>query len=93
MILGFIFLITVFGAGIYVVMRLYQADQYKLKEVADFLLEYGDVDGAHHKQWVIDQALRLAAGDSYDRMISLYEDEVDEDGEPFIHEWDKGIAP
>jgi hypothetical protein len=45
-------------------------------------------DGAHHKQWVIDQMIRELLGNqlNYDKWIANYE----EDGE---YEWDIGTAP
>lgn len=50
------------------------------------LIQYGQIDGAHHKTWVIDQAVRLLAGSYYDELIEAYEN----DGE---YDWDVGIAP
>lgn len=50
------------------------------------LLDCGQTDGAHHKAWVIDQALRHLAGAAYDRLIEAYKN----DGE---YDWDEGIAP
>lgn len=48
--------------------------------------EYGQIDGAHHKTWVIDQMIRELLGTEYDKFIKEYE----EDGE---YTWDIGIAP
>lgn len=55
-------------------------------------LDYGAVDGAHHKMWVIDQILRALTGcpeggesDKYRKLI------LDYNGEDY--EWDRGIAP
>ena len=50
---------------------------------AELLLRYGQIDGAHHKTWVIDQALRILLGDAYDDVAH---------GDP-EHPWDVGIAP
>lgn len=50
------------------------------------LLNYGQIDGAHHKAWVIDQALRHLAGAAYEELIEAYKN----DGE---YDWDEGIAP
>ena len=47
---------------------------------------WGGVDGSHHKQWVIDQMVRVLAGDGYGAWL----DEYTEGGE---YEWDEGIAP
>ena len=49
-------------------------------------LLYGQVDGGHHKAWVIDQMVRLLAADAYPRLRSL-----------FVYSgvdlYDEGIAP
>ena len=56
------------------------------QRAAAIAIKYGDIGGAHHKQWVIDQMLRLIAGDAYTTLIEYYE----QDGE---NKWDTGIAP
>jgi hypothetical protein len=43
--------------------------------------EFGPVDGAHHKTWVIDQMVRVLLGEAYDMWVVM------RDG------WDEGIAP
>jgi len=48
-------------------------------------LQYGGNDGAHHKMWVIDQMVRVLAGDAYTTLIEEY----NIDG----YEWDTGISP
>lgn len=52
----------------------------------DMLLENGGYDGAHHKMWVIDQALRILAGDEYDDIVR----EWCRNGR---YEWDEGVTP
>lgn len=47
---------------------------------------YGQIDGDHHKAWVIDQIVRILTRDDYEEWVALYE----EDGE---YEWNTGIAP
>ncbi len=54
------------------------------------LIRYGQTDGDHHKAWVIDQAVRILAGRSYDKLIR--ESCAGEDG-PMTYEWDEGIPP
>ena len=49
------------------------------------ILGQGAVDGAHHKQWVLDRVLRRLAGADYPLLIEQYE----QDGS----KWDTGIAP
>jgi hypothetical protein len=61
-----------------------------VEEALNLLLEYGQYDGAHHKTWVIDQAVRILTGDRYNETIREYCD--GEDG-PETYYWDEGIAP
>jgi hypothetical protein len=64
-------------------------DAYELNErinkALDIAWESPDTQGAHHKQWIIDQMFRALTGDDmvYQMMISCYKD----------GEWDAGIAP
>ena len=51
---------------------------------------YGGIDGAHHKDWVIDQMVRLLAGSGYDEFVKHATG--GEDG-PETYEWSEGIAP
>lgn len=53
-------------------------------------LENGQEDGGHRKMWVIDQIVRILAGDRYEQVITEYCD--GEDG-PETYAWDEGIAP
>ena len=53
--------------------------------------EYGGIDGAHHKQWVLDQVVRALtqadfASSEYAEWLEIYRVGGD-------YEWDKGIAP
>jgi hypothetical protein len=53
-------------------------------------VQHGGHDGAHHKDWVIDQMVRLLAGDQYERIVREAKD--GEDG-PDTYSWNEGIAP
>ena len=61
----------------------------KTNKALDLILRYGGIDGAHHKQWVLNQIVRILA-DDYDEWVKKYED--GEDG-PCTYDWDEGIAP
>ncbi len=50
--------------------------------------ENGGTDGAHHKQWVLDQVVRAILGDEYDAWIA--KDGRHTGGE---YEWDTGMVP
>jgi hypothetical protein len=47
---------------------------------------YGAIDGDHHKMWVIDQMIRVLAGERYEQFVEEYR----EGGE---YAWDEGVAP
>lgn len=52
--------------------------------------EYGGIDGAHHKDWIIDQIVRALTGENYESFVAHACQ--GEDG-PNTYEWDEGIAP
>ncbi len=52
--------------------------------------DYGGIDGAYHKMWVIDQMIRILAGDLYDTYVKAAKE--GQDG-PDTYSWDVGIAP
>lgn len=60
----------------------------KEQEAIDLILRYGSNDGAHHKQWVLSQVLKILMGeDAYKKFI----EEDPTHGE--YGEWDEGIPP
>jgi hypothetical protein len=63
-----------------------------INEALDLIIQYGGTDGSHHKQWVLDQVVRILVGDeeSYEGWLEEYQD--GESG-PHTYEWDEGIAP
>lgn len=65
----------------------------KIKSALNLIYQYGSIDGGHHKQWVLDQVVRILTGDKYNEWINDFY--LDENGE-YISEWegwDTGIAP
>lgn len=63
------------------------SDTEKIEGALSVIYQYSGIDGAHHKDWVIDQVVRNLTGDSYDQWVKEYEGD---DGE---YEWETGIAP
>jgi len=61
----------------------------KIEKALNVIEEWSFVDGDFHKQWVLDQVVRILA-DDYEEWVSDYQD--GEDG-PETYDWDKGIAP
>ena len=62
----------------------------RISKAIDLGLDYGNIDGGHHKMWVIDQMIRILAGNKYDTLLANSCD--GEDG-PQTYGWDIGIAP
>jgi hypothetical protein len=61
----------------------------KVKKALDLIDEWGGIDSGHHKQWLLDQLVRVLS-DDYDEWVNSYQD--GEEG-PETYEWDTGIAP
>ncbi len=67
----------------------------KLKDIEELIIRYGQIDGGHHKAWVLDGIMRIIKGDKYADFVKRYE-YTDDDGntcEEKEYEWDVGIAP
>lgn len=62
----------------------------KNKEAMNLIIRYGGIDGGHHKAWVLDQVMRVLAGDQYDEIVRKACEGVDG---PNTYSWDVGIAP
>lgn len=62
----------------------------RIEEAINLAIRYGGIGEAHHKAWVIDQMLRVLAGDRYEEIIR--EANEGDDG-PNTYEWDVGIIP
>lgn len=63
----------------------------RIEKALDIAWSYGQIDGSHHKMWVIDQMVRTLCGseDEYKEWIADYETSDDDS----YYEWDKGIEP
>jgi hypothetical protein len=66
-----------------------KAPEKRISEALDLIMQYGGIDGAHHKTWVLDQVVRVLA-DDYDQWVA--DAKAGDDG-PDTYEWDEGIAP
>lgn len=62
----------------------------RINQAVNLAIQFGGIDGAHHKVWVIDQMVRVLAGNYYKTLVK--EACAGEDG-PDTYEWDIGIAP
>ena len=62
----------------------------RIGKALEIIERYGGIDGAHHKQWCLDQVVRALLAHKYDEWVREMKD--GEDG-PETYEWDEGIAP
>ena len=65
------------------------ADERCTKAI-EFAVQDRGIDGAHHKDWCIDQIVRILAGPDYDKIVK---DACLGEGGPETYSWDCGIAP
>ena len=62
----------------------------RIQHAIGLAVQFGGVDGAHHKAWVIDRMVRVLAGDRYNEIVT--EARNGDDG-PQTYDWDCGVAP
>lgn len=62
----------------------------RIKAALNTAIDYGGIDGTHHKKWVIDQMVRALTGDKYPDFVAAYNDG---DEGPNTYAWETGIAP
>jgi hypothetical protein len=62
----------------------------KIAAVMKIVERYGSIDGAHHKDWCLDQIARIIKGDQYEEWVVDMQN--GEDG-PETYSYDEGIAP
>jgi hypothetical protein len=65
-------------------------DGERIERAVELAVQYGGIDGAHHKAWVIDQMVRVLAGDRYEALVA--EAKAGDEG-PDTYDWDEGIPP
>ncbi len=65
-------------------------DRLKINDAIKLAIRYGQTDGSHHRLWVIDQMVRILAGDDYKRIIA---DACDGEDGPDTYEWEGGTPP
>lgn len=62
----------------------------RIAAALEIAVKHGGHDGEHHKAWVIDQMVRVLAGDRYAGIVRAACMGVDG---PETYRWDVGIAP
>lgn len=66
------------------------SDHDRIVAAIEIAIQYGGIDGDHHKAWVIDQMVRALAGDDYAQVVADARDGMDG---PETYDWNEGIAP
>ena len=64
--------------------------ELRIRKAIGLAVQYGGIDGSHHKTWVIDQMVRALAGTEYDAIVGAACDGPDG---RYSYDWDVGIAP
>lgn len=67
-----------------------KTNQDIMEEAIDVAVKYGGIDGDHHKAWVIDQMVRILAGERYNDIVK---EACDGENGPETYSWYVGIAP
>lgn len=64
----------------------------RISQALSIAWRYGQIDGSHHKMWVIDQMVRalFKNEEEYNEWVEAYKTPLT-NGDYF--NWDKGIAP
>ena len=62
----------------------------RITAAIEIAVKHGGHDGEHHKAWVIDQIVRVLAGDNYEGLVRSACMGVDG---PETYRWDVGVAP
>jgi len=63
---------------------------YKAIELA---FQYGQIDGSHHKMWVIDQMIRVLLNNDEASYKDYVKCACDGEDGPNTYDWDEGVAP
>ena len=63
---------------------------YSAAKALLIIVRFGDIDGAHHKTWVIDQVARILSGENYEALVKWA---CDGEYGPETYIWEEGIAP
>lgn len=61
-----------------------------INKALEIAFQYAQIDGDHHKAWVIDQIVRSLTGEDYTEWVKHYEYD-EETGDEYT--WSEGIAP
>ena len=64
----------------------------RIEAALELAFGYGQIDGSHHKQWVIVEMVKELIGDAAEYAREV-EDYKYRGGKELVYDWDEGIAP
>lgn len=62
----------------------------RITKAVAMITQHAAIDGAHHKDWVLDQVTRILTKDDYDAVVADAKSGADG---PETYSWETGIAP
>lgn len=71
-------------------MRPYVAVTVDVARALALLFKFKSIDGAHHKDWLLDQITHALCSDKYSEFVAYYRKDEDDS---YAYEWDEGIPP
>lgn len=95
--MGKIYKLTELNPALQHLIQAYKEQQAELEKkdkiinkALEIAFQYAQIDGDHHKAWVIDQIVRRLTGEGYKEWVEHYEYD-EETGDEYT--WSEGIAP
>ena len=64
----------------------------RISTALQLAFDYGQIDGDHHKTWLIDQIVIALTGSNHEYVDFLEKHNTGKDG-PNTYEWNQGVAP
>lgn len=79
----------------YLVVAVEGTPEKRIEAACHIIMRYGCIDGGHHKQWVLTQAVKILLGpEKYKEWELESQGEWNEEEEEYEYgEWDEGIPP
>ena len=63
----------------------------RIEKALEIARDFGQIEGDHHRLWVIDQMVRALTGNDYDQWVSHVSANSVDPNMPY--DWETGIAP
>lgn len=74
------------------VLNMLKEKDKEIEKALEIAFQYGQIDGDHHKTWVIDQMVRILTGDKYNEFVKEYETDVETGVKECFQAFDLGLV-